>query len=103
MQNPDVRGRFTPLGNVVVGIDRDTERVTVSLRKRDGMSIRHVISESDDEFTVKFWKGRKVPRLHDEVMVGDIDKTTIEVVGVAQDPNGTIWLTGDNGMRYRWE
>ena len=103
MQDPDVRGRLTPLGNVVVSIDRETEHVNVKLRKRDGMTVRHSISESADEFEIEFWKGRKVPRLHDEVTVGDIAKTTIEVVGVAQDPNGTIWLTGDTGQRYKWE
>lgn len=97
---PDISGRLTPFGNVVIESHRDTGHVSVRLRPRDGVNLRHNLIEKDGEICLDMWSGKKTPALHDEVT---IDGKSVEVVGVTREPDGSIWITADSGERMRWE
>lgn len=96
---PNIEGRLTPIGTLTSEIC-ENGHVTVRFRPREGVSLRHSAFKDGDAYAMDFWQGKRPPKLHEEV---SIEGTTIEVVGVAQDPDGTVWVTGDNGARYKWE
>lgn len=98
---PDVTGKLTPIGNCVVALDRERERVVVTMKPREGVNLRYLISKTDDNsVVVEFWSGKKVPRLHDEITHNG---KSVEVNVVQMDPDGSIWVTGDNGERFKYE
>ncbi len=103
MQMPDIAGKLTPLGNVSVSVDRESETVTLRMKPRSGLSLRHELTTDGDVVSIEFHQRKPLPKLHDEITVGDVNKTTIEVTGVTLDPDGSVWVTGDNGEKYRWE
>jgi hypothetical protein len=98
----EIRGFMTPLGNVTIKVNRDENTVIVAMRARDGVSLRRHVTERDGELISEFTVGRKIPSIGDEVMVGDVEKTSIEVADVKTDSEGVVWVYGDNGNRYRW-
>ena len=102
---PEISGKLTPLGNVTTEVNRETNHVTVTLRPRDGVSIRHSVVEADGCVSLELWEGGRVPKPGEEVVVGDgPEKTTIEVTKAEKDlVNGWYWVYGDNGKKYRWE
>lgn len=98
---PDVTGKLTPLGNCVTEVDRENERVRVTLKPASGVTLRHSVDvDSDNNVVVEFWRGKRVPRLNEEITHNG---KSVEVVGVQLDPDGSVWVTGDNGERFRYE
>lgn len=98
---PDVTGKLTPLGNCVTEYDRETERLRFTMRPASGVTVRHRLDvDGGGNIIVEFWKGKRVPRLNEEITHNG---KSVEVVGVQLDPDGSIWVTGDNGERFRYE
>ena len=102
---PEISGKLTPLGNVTTEVNRLTNHVTVTLRPREGVSIRHSVTEADGRVSLELWEGRRVPKPGEEVSVADgPERTTVEVTMVEKDVvGGGYWVYGDNGRKYRWE
>lgn len=95
---PNIVGRMTPLGNVNVTIDRDSDRVVVSMRPSTGVALSHFVSERDGVVSIEFTR-KDEPSPGQEVT---INGKTIEVVRVEHDDNGAVWLYPDNGEKVRW-
>lgn len=96
---PNIQGTLTQLGTVTVE-EREDGHVEVRFRQREGTSVMTRFSESDGLVTVEVWEGRRPPKLGDEVM---LDGASVEVRSVTKDDDGTVWVLGDNGKRFKWE
>ena len=44
----DIVGKLTPLGNGVIEVDRDSGHVTMTMKPRAGLTLRHNINVMDD-------------------------------------------------------
>ena len=97
--NNMIEGKLTPLGNLIIEIDRDENRVKLTLEPREGTVVRHRVTD-DGNVSLEMWEGTKAPSVHDEVTIGGV---TVEVVSVSTDADGNVWVLGDNGQRLKWE
>ena len=98
---PDVTGKLTPIGNCVISLDRERERVVVTMKPREGINLRHTLDiDKDGIVSIEFWDGGRVPRLHEEITHNG---KSVEVMAVQMDQSGNVWVTGDNGERFKYE
>lgn len=98
MRIPSVEGRLTRLGNLV--IEQEEDRVVLTMRPHNPERLRHGVRSEDGELVLEMWEGPKPPKLGQEVTV---DGSSVEVTKVERDPDGAIWVYGDNGRKVRWE
>lgn len=99
MTIPEINGVSTPLGNLVTEVSRDTGHVTVTMKPRDGVSLRHSVVSTDGAVSLDMWDGPKPPKVGQEV---HINGTSVSVDRVADDPDG-VWVWGDDGKKYKWD
>ena len=100
MQNvPNVHGHLTGLGHLVVEQTEDGH-VKATLRSRNPELVRYGVTVTDGEVTLDMWEGPRPPKPGQEVTV---DGASVEVTKVETDPDGAIWVYGDNGRKVRWE
>lgn len=85
-------------GAATVTVTEEDGVTTVAVVPDDGT--RQSVTRDRDDVVVRVWKGRRVPRIGDEVQV---DGTSFEVTRVEMDPDGTVWVCGDTGRKVRWE
>lgn len=95
----DIVGKLTPLGNGVIEVDRDSGHVTMTMKPRTGLTLRHNINVMDDGTVVlDMWEGKKIPKIGEEKTIG---KKSGEVTGVTIDHGGTVWVYLDgNKIKY---
>ena len=83
-----------------LGVVEIEDGETLTIRLRSSLGLRYGIKRTEDGVELSVQAGRRPPSIGDEVKIGD---TVIEVAGVSMDPDGTVWVTGDNGVQSRWE
>lgn len=96
---PDVTGKLTPLGNCVIEVDRENERVKVVMKPSKDVSIRHSVNIIDGNVVLDIWRGLRIPKIGDEVT---INGKSGEVTGVVLGHDGSTWVDLD-GHRVRYE